>query len=65
MLNVEDLRCGDCKHLDPNRFVDSRSTRFLMKIYECKKTAQYVSIKRVICKEFDPKTDNVDGSSGD
>jgi hypothetical protein len=55
MLDVSDPRCGDCRNCNLDIWRDSGSTRFLMKIYDCKKTGQFVSLKRVICKDFDPR----------
>jgi hypothetical protein len=45
--------CGDCKYINLGKKVDSRSTRFVMNIYECVETAQYVSKKRVVCLKYE------------
>ena len=44
--------CGDCLHIDMKDKVDSRSKLFKMDLFNCRKTAQYVSAKRVICGDF-------------
>jgi hypothetical protein len=47
--------CGGCVHINLSKKVDSHSTRFVMNIYECVETAQYVSRKRVICGKFEAR----------
>jgi len=44
--------CGGCAHFNLSKKVDSRSTKFVMDIYECSETAQYVSSKRVVCDKY-------------
>lgn len=58
---MSDPVCGDCGFFNPSKKVDSRSTKFVMDIYECAETAQYVSKKRVICPKFKPSASEVKG----
>jgi hypothetical protein len=51
---VSDPVCGGCAHFNPNKKVDSRSTKYIMDIYECTETAQYVSKGRVTCVKYIP-----------
>jgi CRISPR/Cas system-associated protein Cas10 (large subunit of type III CRISPR-Cas system) len=54
---MTDPVCGDCGFFNPNKKADSRSTRYIMDLYECAETAQYVSKKRVTCVKYTPKAE--------